>query len=50
MGVLIDTFIVRPFRVPACAAMLWRGGAKKLPKEELRKEEPLYVQVLKNAA
>ena len=29
IGVLIDTFIVRPFLVPAFTMMFWRGGAEE---------------------
>jgi RND superfamily putative drug exporter len=33
-GVLVDTFIVRPFLVPACAMVFW-GGKKEEVKEEV---------------
>jgi RND superfamily putative drug exporter len=33
-GVLVDTFIVRPFLVPTCAMLFWRG-----PKEVAMEEE-----------
>jgi RND superfamily putative drug exporter len=44
-GVLIDTFIVRPFLVPACAVLFW-GGAKDEEKEAAKDE----TMVLKRAA
>jgi RND superfamily putative drug exporter len=33
-GVLVDTFVVRPFLVPACAMILWRGRTVKAKAEE----------------
>ncbi len=40
-GVLIDTFIVRPFLVPACAILFWRGqGSRRLRKRPWRRPRP----------
>jgi RND superfamily putative drug exporter len=33
-GVLVDTFIVRPFLVPACAILFWGGEAAQVVEEE----------------
>ncbi len=44
-GVLIDTFIVRPFLVPACAVLFW--GAKKnadLDEDEVDEQKPLPLK------
>jgi uncharacterized membrane protein YdfJ with MMPL/SSD domain len=32
-GVLVDTFIVRPFLVPACAILFWSG---RMPRQAVR--------------
>jgi uncharacterized membrane protein YdfJ with MMPL/SSD domain len=52
-GVLIDTFLVRPFLVPACAVLFWGESKPEETDEEPKepeKEEPVHMQVLKNAA
>lgn len=38
-GVLIDTFIVRPFLVPACAVLFWGGGKEADEDEEAEEEQ-----------
>src|SRR5204863_1022263 len=40
-GVLIDTFIVRPFLVPACVMVFW-GGKKEEMKETGKHEKPAF--------
>jgi RND superfamily putative drug exporter len=50
VGVLIDTFIVRPFLVPPCAILFWRGNQPKSKTPDDDAKEPLYIQVLKHSA
>jgi RND superfamily putative drug exporter len=44
-GVLIDTFVVRPFLVPAFAMLFWRGG-----KEEGQEADEVELKRLRSAA
>jgi RND superfamily putative drug exporter len=47
-GVLVDTFIVRPLLVPACAMMFW--GARKNEPQEQEDAEPEKEPALKRVA
>jgi RND superfamily putative drug exporter len=40
-GVLVDTFIVRPFLVPACAMILWGGKQAEMTEAKEEKDEEL---------
>jgi len=42
--VLVDTFIVRPLLVPACAMLLW-GGAKEEKQEDVKEKKPALRRV-----
>jgi RND superfamily putative drug exporter len=45
-GVLVDTFIVRPFLVPACAMVFWGGKKDKTKADEMdAEEEPALKRV-----
>ncbi len=50
VGVLMDTFIVRPFLVPACVILLWQENDEPPTQQTAKKEAPLYMQVLEHAA
>jgi RND superfamily putative drug exporter len=43
-GVLVDTFIVRPFLVPACAMILWGGNKLETSHENENNAEPAMVR------
>jgi RND superfamily putative drug exporter len=49
-GVLLDTFIVRPFLVPAFTVLVWQEEAPKAKEEDEEEEFPEYPNVFRRLA
>jgi RND superfamily putative drug exporter len=47
-GVLIDTFLVRPFLVPAFAIMCWKAASLDAPKQVVQDKEGQFDQALED--
>ena len=43
-GVLVDTFIVRPFLVPACVILFWGGKEEEVPEGIESAEDKVTVK------